>query len=140
MSGSPQRRLVIPMRRDDTWKAEYARRKTIGQAVYLNPDIDSFSASAEAFILGLREPYLAQLSSYIGAPVPHGVLAEMRKPGFLARKRGICLRLAAWGWNPFESSKPTRSQEAYQRAREPRQQGASPLPPWRRAGPAQDGR
>lgn len=96
------------MTRNDLWKLEYARRRAIGQAVFLSPYINSFQDSAQAFILALDEGYQKELSRYIGVEEPHGVLIAMQEPGFLKRKRGIVVRLAAWGWDPFRHDTPPR--------------------------------
>jgi len=94
------------MRKDEEWALEYARRKAIGQAVFLSPDIDSYRLSAQAFILTLSEANRKELSRYIGTEGPHGVLIAMQEPDFLRRKRGIALRLAVLGWDPFQYNPP----------------------------------
>lgn len=89
---------------DERWRREYARRRAIAQAVLLSPDVDSYQANANAFILGLDVKYLTELSQYLRVETPYGVLGAMKRPGFLREKRGgIVIRLAAWGWDPFES-------------------------------------
>lgn len=97
------------MTRDEAWALEYSKRKAIGHAVALSPYVDSFQLNAQSFILSLDERYLAALSAYLGVGRPHGVLKVMTKPGFLRSKRGLVHRLAAWGWNPYETiSRPPR--------------------------------
>jgi hypothetical protein len=121
------------MARRKNFKKELERRRTVAGALLLEQPSSALLKTAKGFVDRLAPGYRRALARYIGwlddnelgtetacriGPIDLCPMTEREHIADWHRERcGIVVRLCLWGWNPYQSPKPSGFQRERGRGR-----------------------